>query len=81
MRMNTLSPNPSKTEYTTLGHPMKAKGITAPTGLELGTKEIKQFSNTNSLGVMVDEYLNWEEYFKSVKSKICGGPVAFIMLL
>ena len=50
--MNKLSPNPSKTEY------MKAKGTNFPTGLELGSREIKRVSNTKSLRVMVDEYLN-----------------------
>ena len=73
MRENKLSPNPSKTEYMIIGHPMKAKDTNAPTGLELGSKEIKRVSNTKSLGVMVDAYLNWEEQFKSVKSKIRGG--------
>ena len=67
MRVNKLSPNPSKTEY------MKAKGTNFPTGLELGSREIKRVSNTKSPRVMVDEYLNWDEQFKSVKSKICGG--------
>ena len=52
---------------------MKAKGTNAPIGLELGNKKIKRVSNTNSLGVMVDEYLNLDDQFKSVKSKICGG--------
>ena len=51
---------------------MKAKDTNAPTGLELGYKEIKRASNTKSLGVLVDEYLNWDEQSKSVKSKICG---------
>ena len=60
MRVNKLSPNPSKTEYMIIGHPMKAKGENAPTGLELGSKEIKRVSNTKSLGVMVDEYFNWD---------------------
>ena len=68
-----LSPNPSKTEYMIIGHPMKAKGTSALTGLELVSKEIKRVSNTKSLGVMVDEYLNGDKQFKSVKSKICGG--------
>ena len=54
MRVNKLSPNPSKTEYMIIGHPMKAKGANAPTGLELDSKEIKRVSNTKSLGVMVD---------------------------
>ena len=56
-----------------MGHPLIAKGAIAPTGLESGRKEIKRVSNTKSLCVMVDEYLNWDEQFKSVKSKICGG--------
>ena len=71
--MNKPSPNPSKTEYMIIGHPMKAKTANAPTGLELGSKEIKRVSNTKSLGVMMDEYLNWDEQLKSVMSKICGG--------
>ena len=52
---------------------MNAKGTNAPTVLELGNKEIKRVSNTKSLGVTVDEYLNWDEQFKSGKSKIGGG--------
>ena len=49
MRVNKLSPNPSKTEYMIIGHPMKAKGANSPTGLELGSKEIKRVSNTKSV--------------------------------
>ena len=33
-------------------------------------------SNTKSLGVMADEYLNWDDQLKSAKSKICGGPAS-----
>ena len=59
MRVNNLNSNPSKTEYMIIGHLTKAKCTNAPTGLELGNKEIKRVFNTKSLGVMVDEYLNW----------------------
>ena len=65
--MNKLSPNPTKTEYMIIGYLMKAKGTNSPAGLELGSKEIKKVSNTKSIGVMVDEYLNWDEQFKSVR--------------
>ena len=58
MRVNKLNPSSSKTEYMIIGHPMKAKGANAPTGLELGSKEIKRVPNAKSLGLMVDEYLN-----------------------
>ena len=56
-----------------ISHPRKAKGTSAPIGLTLSNKEIKRVSSTKSLGVMVDEYQNWHDQFKIVKSKICGG--------
>ena len=37
MRVNKLTPNPSKTEYMIIGHPMKVKSTNALTGLELGS--------------------------------------------
>ena len=72
MRVNKPSPNPSKTEYMIIGHPRKPKGTNAPIGLTLSRKEIKQVSSTKSPGVMVDDYLNWYDQFKIVKSKISG---------
>ena len=54
MRVNKLIPNPSKTEYFIIGRPMKARGTSALTGLELGNKGIKRVTNTKSLGVIVD---------------------------
>ena len=71
--MNKLSPNPSKTEYMIKGHLRKAKGTNAPIRLTLSNKEIKQVSSTKSQGIVVVEYLNWDDHFKIVKSKICGG--------
>ena len=50
MRVSKLSPNLSKTEYMIIGHPMKPKGTNAPTGLELGNKEIKWASNRSNDG-------------------------------
>ena len=38
----------------------------------LSNKEIKRVPSTKSLGVMVDEYLNWDDQFKIVKSKFCA---------
>ncbi len=73
MRVNKLSPNPSKTEYLVIGHPRKTKAVNIPNGLKLNDSEIKRVSKTKSLGVMVDENLKWDEQFKTVKNKICGG--------
>ena len=56
-----------------IGHPRKARGTYARIGLTLNNKEIKRVSSTKSLGIMVDEFLNRDDQFKIVKSKICGG--------
>ena len=40
LRVNKLSPNPSKTEYMIIGHPQKAKGTNTPIGLTLSNTEI-----------------------------------------
>ena len=76
MRVNKLSPNPSKTEYMIIGHLRKAKDKKTPIELTLSNKEIKRVSSTKSLGVIVDETLNWDDQCKIVKSKICGGLAA-----
>ena len=73
LRVNKLSPNPSKTEYLIIGHPRKTKDVNIPNGLQLNDSDIKRVSKTKSLGVMVDENLRWDEQFKTVKNKIGGG--------
>ena len=73
MRVKKLSSNPSETDYMIIGHPRKPKGTNSPIGLTLSSKEIKQVSSTNSLEVMIDDYLNWDDQVKIVNSKICGG--------
>ena len=52
-----------------IGHPRKPKGTNAPIGLTLSSKDIKQVSSTKSQGVMVDDYLNWDDQFKIFKTK------------
>ena len=37
----------------------------------------KTSEKTNSLGVIVDEGLNWEEQFITVKGKVHGGVTSF----
>ena len=48
MRVNKLSPNPSKTEYLFIGHPRKTKAVNIPNGLKLNESEIKRVSKTKS---------------------------------
>ena len=45
MRVNQLSPNPSKTEYVIIGHP-RTKAVNIPNVLKLNDFEIKRVSKT-----------------------------------
>ena len=59
-----------------MSHPQNAKGRNTPTELTLSNTESKCISSTKSQGVMVGENLNWDEQFKTVKSKFCGGTAS-----
>ena len=73
MRINKLSPNPKKTEYMIIGHPCKVNSLIVPTVLQLNGIDTKRVHKTKSLGVTIDECLKWDEQYKAVKKKICGG--------
>ena len=47
MRVNKLSPTPSKTEYLIIGHPREAKAVNRPNELKLNDSEIKELPKPN----------------------------------
>ena len=73
MRINKLSINPQKTEYMIIGHPRRTNKILSHEPLMLNGAEIKHVKETKSLGIIVDEGLNWNEQHKKVKGKVSGG--------
>ena len=73
MRVNKLSANPDKTEYMIIGHPRRTNKVEISQPLHLNDSEIKRVTKTKSLGVMVDEGLNWDDQFNKVKGKMNGG--------
>ena len=76
MRLNKLSANPQKTEYMIIGHPRRTNKVEIRETLRLNGSYIKRVKKTKSLGVIVDEGLNWEEQIKTVKEKVHGGLVS-----
>ena len=70
MRLNKLSANPQKTEYMFIGHPNRTNKITEQEKLKLNGSEIKRVKKTKSLGVIIDQELNWEDQFKAIKAKV-----------
>ena len=73
MRVNKLSANPDKTEYMIIGDPRRTNKVEISQPLHLNDSEIKRVTKTKSLGVMVDEGLNWDDQFNKVKGKMNGG--------
>ena len=74
MRINKISASPKKTDYMIfIGYPRRTNKVEISEPLNLNDSEIKRVAKTKSLGVMVDEGLNWEDQFSKVKGKISGG--------
>ena len=66
MRVNKLSANPQKTEYMVICHPCRVNKVEISEPLNLNDLEIKRVAQTKSLGVVVDEGLNWDDQFNTV---------------
>ena len=71
--MSKLNANPQKTEYMVIGHPRMVNKVEILEPLNLNASEIKRVAKTKSLGVIVDERLNWDDQFNKVKGKVSCG--------
>ena len=81
MRINKQSLNPQKTEYMIIGHPRRTNKILSHEPQMLNGAEIKHVKETKSLGIILDEGLNWNEQYKKVKGKVSGGLWSLKMLM
>ena len=59
-----------------MGHPLKTENLDLPEVLKLNNCDVKRVDKAKSLGVIIDEKLNWEEQFRRTKGKISGGFAA-----
>ena len=56
-----------------VGNPGKTNKIEVHEPLRLNDSDTKRVTNTKSLGIIVDEGLNWEQQYKTVPNKRQGG--------
>ena len=56
-----------------IGHPRRINDLEVLEPLNLNDSEIKRVAKTKSLGVVVDEGLNWDNQLSKVKGKMSGG--------
>ena len=73
MRINKMSANPMKTEYMIIGHPSRINEIIEIAKFKMNGTEIKRTQNVKSLGIIIDEKLNWNDHFKLLKGKVAAG--------
>ena len=62
--MNKISPNLEKTEFMVIVNPRKTNNLEFPAGLKLNDCEINRVEKTKSLGIIIDEQLDWDEKFE-----------------
>ena len=55
---------------------LKNKSLDLPEVLKLNNCDIKRIAKAKSLGVIIDEKLNWNKQFRCTKSKMNGGLAA-----
>ena len=71
VRINKLSLNSSKSEFMVLGHRRKLSRVgNELSNLVLNDEVIKRVEKIKYLGTNIDESLNWEEQYKTVKNKL-----------
>lgn len=56
-----------------IDHPRRSNKIETLAPLKLNGTEIKWLKKTNTLGVIVDKNLSWNEHFKSWKGNVASG--------
>ena len=56
-----------------ISHPRRTNKVEISEPLNLNDSEIKRVAKARSLGVIVDEGLNWDDQFNKVKGKVSGG--------
>ncbi|CAB3995252.1 Hypothetical predicted protein [Paramuricea clavata] len=67
---NKLTLNNSKTEYMIIGSKKRLSQVTADPAISIGNLEIKRVEMTKSLGLMIDESLDWTAQVEHISKKV-----------
>ena len=70
---NKLTLNNSKTEYMIIGSKKRLSQVTADPAVSVGNLEIKRVEMTKSLGLMIDESLDWTAQVEHISKKVTSG--------
>jgi len=70
---NKLTLNKSKTEYMVIGSKKRLSQVAIDPEISLGDFEIKRVVTTKSLGLMIDESLDWSAQVAHISRKVSSG--------
>ena len=77
MRINKLIVNASKSEFMVVGFRRKLNRVgNELSNLVLNNAVIKRVEKKKYLGININESLNWEKQYKTVKNKLKGGIIS-----
>ena len=74
LRANRLTLTMTKTEFLLIGSRQRQSSLTVSPTLTIdGVKVNKQVTNTKSLGVIIDDRLDWSSHIEKLIKKVASG--------
>ena len=68
-----LTVNVDKSEYMLIGSRQRLAGIDIEPIINIGGKNLRRVSKTKSLGILIDENLNWNDQIDNISKKASKG--------
>ena len=73
LQANKLTLNMTKTEYMLIGSRQRLSTLTASPEIAMNGTQVKQVEATKSLGVTIDNKLDWHSHIEKLTKKIASG--------
>ena len=73
LNANKLTLNMTKTEFTLIGSGQRLNTIAASPSVLMNSTQVKQVATTKSLGITIDDKLNWNCHIEKLTKKIASG--------
>ena len=70
---NKLTLNMTKTEFLLIGSRQRLSNLTESPTIKINQVPVEQVTTTESLGVHIDQNLNWDFHIKEISKKIASG--------
>ena len=70
---NKLTLNMTKTEFLLIGSRQRLSNLTESPTIKINQVPVEQVSTTKSLGVHIDQNLNWDFHIKEISKNIASG--------